>query len=131
MEEKFLPHHSVITGIKIVVAIAATEFIIMLALHLLGAETRIPPYLLALVDTLVLSIAACIIVVYWVVSPMNLYQKLMQIQKTLREGEDRYRSLFENMLEGYAYCKILLDHDKPEDFIYVDVNNAFEKITYS
>ena len=50
-------------------------------------------------------------------------------EQTLRESENRYRSLFENMLNGYAYCKILLDHDKPHDFIYIDVNRAFAELT--
>jgi PAS domain S-box-containing protein len=47
----------------------------------------------------------------------------------LRESELRYRSLFENMLEGYAYCKMLFEHDTPLDFIYLNVNKSFEKIT--
>ncbi len=27
----------------------------------------------------------------------------------LRDSENRYRSLFENMLEGFAYCKMIFD----------------------
>ncbi len=50
-------------------------------------------------------------------------------EEALHESEKRYHSLFENMLEGFAYCKILYDHDNPADFIYIDVNNAFEKLT--
>ena len=50
-------------------------------------------------------------------------------EEMLQESEKRHRSLFENMLEGYAYCEILLDQDKPQDFIYIDVNNAFEELT--
>ena len=50
-------------------------------------------------------------------------------EAALRESEKRYRSLFENMLEGYAYCKMLFDHDEPQDFLYIDVNNAFEQLT--
>jgi PAS domain S-box-containing protein len=52
-----------------------------------------------------------------------------QAEWALRESEQRHRSLFENMLEGYAFCRMLFDHDKPQDFIYVDVNNAFEALT--
>jgi PAS domain S-box-containing protein len=52
-----------------------------------------------------------------------------QIESVLRESEERYRSLFENMLEGYAYCRVLFEHDTPLDFIYLDVNDAFKKIT--
>jgi len=50
--------------------------------------------------------------------------------KALRESEKKYRSLFENMLAGFAYCKILLDENsQPIDFIYLEVNDSFEKLT--
>ncbi|HEU0234752.1 MAG TPA: PAS domain S-box protein, partial [Gallionella sp.] len=52
-----------------------------------------------------------------------------QLEGVLRESEERYRSLFENMLEGYAYCRMLFEQGTPLDFIYLDVNDAFEKIT--
>ncbi|MFA4965115.1 MAG: diguanylate cyclase [Thermoleophilia bacterium] len=39
-------------------------------------------------------------------------------------------SLFENMLDGCAYCRMLYDENgKPEDFIYLYVNPAFERLT--
>ena len=48
----------------------------------------------------------------------------------LRESENRYRSLFENMLEGFAYCRMIFDIDNhPVDWIYLDVNSAFHKLT--
>ena len=51
-------------------------------------------------------------------------------RKTLRESEERYRSLFENMLHGFAYCKMLFDdHGRPADFIYLAVNSTFETLT--
>jgi len=51
-------------------------------------------------------------------------------EKALIEGESKYRSLFENMLNGFAYCKILLDeNNQPIDFIYLEVNDSFEKLT--
>lgn len=50
-------------------------------------------------------------------------------EEALREIEDRYRSLFENMLNGFAYCKMVFDQGQPQDFIYLDVNHAFEILT--
>ena len=47
----------------------------------------------------------------------------------LRENEKRYHSLFENMLNGFAYCRMLFEDNRPQDFIYLDVNSAFEKLT--
>ncbi len=47
----------------------------------------------------------------------------------LRQSEERYRSLFENMLDGFAYCKMYFEDGKPQDFIYLDVNGAFERLT--
>ena len=47
----------------------------------------------------------------------------------LEESQRRYRSLFENMLEGYAYCRLVFDEDQARDFIHLEVNGAFEKLT--
>lgn len=50
-------------------------------------------------------------------------------EDALQESERRYRSLFENMLNGYAYCKMLFHDGQPQDFVYMDVNPAFETLT--
>ncbi len=50
-------------------------------------------------------------------------------EDALRESEEHYRTLFENMLNGYAYCRMLYENGVPRDFIYLDVNPAFEKLT--
>ncbi len=47
----------------------------------------------------------------------------------LRESEELYRSLFKNMLNGFAYCRMLFENGKPWDFIYLAVNEAFESQT--
>ena len=47
----------------------------------------------------------------------------------LRESENRYRSLFENMINGFAYCRMLFADGQPQDFIYLEVNKAFEQFT--
>jgi PAS domain S-box-containing protein len=46
-----------------------------------------------------------------------------------RDSETRYHSLFENMLNGLAYCRMLFDGDRPQDFVYLVVNQAFETLT--
>ena len=55
--------------------------------------------------------------------------KRKQAKEALRESKKRYHSLFENMLNGFAYCKMLFEDGRPQDFIYLDVNSAFEKLT--
>ncbi|MGA2141806.1 MAG: PAS domain S-box protein [Brevinematales bacterium] len=41
-----------------------------------------------------------------------------------------YRKVFENLLNGIAYCKIIRDRKgRPSDFKYIMVNRAFETIT--
>ncbi len=51
-------------------------------------------------------------------------------EEKLRESEKLYRSLFENMLNGFAYCQMHFDNNnRPWDFTYLSVNNAFETLT--
>jgi PAS domain S-box-containing protein len=51
-------------------------------------------------------------------------------EEALLRSEQHYRSLFENMLDGFAYCKMLFDdRGRPIDFIYLEVNSAFEGLT--
>jgi PAS domain S-box-containing protein len=50
-------------------------------------------------------------------------------EEVLRESEARYRNLFTNMLEGFAYCRMLYDDaGQPLDFVYLNVNSAFDQI---
>ncbi|MDD4092123.1 MAG: diguanylate cyclase [Smithellaceae bacterium] len=60
----------------------------------------------------------------------HLEELVQKRTEALQESEMRYHSLFENMLEGFAYCKMIYDGDgHPVDFIYLDVNAAFERLT--
>ena len=59
----------------------------------------------------------------------NITERKRAVDK-LKESEGRYRSLFENMLDGFAYCQMLYDEfGRPVDFVYLGVNSAFEKLT--
>jgi response regulator RpfG family c-di-GMP phosphodiesterase len=52
-----------------------------------------------------------------------------QAQEALRQSEGLYRSLFANMLNGFAYCRMLFENGQPRDFVYLTVNDAFESLT--
>ena len=46
------------------------------------------------------------------------------------QSDEKYRKLFGNMLDGFAYYRILLDEDnQPIDYVYLEVNNAWERLT--
>jgi PAS domain S-box-containing protein len=45
------------------------------------------------------------------------------------QRESEYRSLFENMPNGFAYCQVLYDENGTvEDYVYLEVNGIFEKL---
>ncbi|MCM3877266.1 MAG: ATP-binding protein, partial [Thermoanaerobaculia bacterium] len=47
----------------------------------------------------------------------------------LGESERRFHALFESMLDGFAYCEMLYEDGRPHDFVYLEVNSAFERLT--
>lgn len=52
-----------------------------------------------------------------------------EAEAALRGSEHLYRSLFKNMLNGFAYCRMAFDGDQPADFVFLSVNPAFETLT--
>jgi two-component system, cell cycle sensor histidine kinase and response regulator CckA len=51
-------------------------------------------------------------------------------EAALQESEVRFRTLFDNMAEGLAYCRMLYrDDGQPDDFVYLAVNKAFTTLT--
>jgi PAS domain S-box-containing protein len=51
-------------------------------------------------------------------------------EQTLEESNKNYYDLFANMVDGFAYCQIVLDNTgKPIDLVYLQVNDAFERLT--
>jgi PAS domain S-box-containing protein len=51
-------------------------------------------------------------------------------EQSLTESEQRYRSLFAGMSEGFALHEIICDKNgEPVDYRFIDVNPAFEKLT--
>jgi PAS domain S-box-containing protein len=55
--------------------------------------------------------------------------ELTMAKERAEESEKRFHSLFENMIEGFAYCKMIFENESPVDFIYLEVNDAFEPLT--
>jgi PAS domain-containing protein len=45
------------------------------------------------------------------------------------KSQQSYQSLFENMINGFAYCRMIYEDEEPVDFKYLHVNNAFSRIT--
>jgi PAS domain S-box-containing protein len=59
----------------------------------------------------------------------NMMADLVDAKDKAVLSEKRFHSLFENMIEGFAYYKILYENDKIVDILYLEVNAAFERLT--
>ena len=55
--------------------------------------------------------------------------KSRKIADALERSEKLYRYLFENMIDGYAYCHMIFENGRPHDYVYINVNAAYEKLT--
>ncbi len=60
---------------------------------------------------------------------------LLSVVEDLRTAEERlgrseafYRGLFENMHEGFAFCRMIREEGREADFVYLRVNDAFERM---
>jgi len=63
-------------------------------------------------------------------SELNKILKQRAAEGELRKSKEMYSSLFSNMIDGFAYCKMIFNESgKPEDFEYLQINEAFERIT--
>lgn len=54
---------------------------------------------------------------------------LLASREEIRRSEEIYRALFDNMLNGSAYCRMLFEGERPVDWVYLSVNRAFEEQT--
>lgn len=51
-------------------------------------------------------------------------------KEALKRSEAKYQSLFENMINGFAYHEVIFDKKgKPTDYRFLEMNDAFEKLT--
>jgi PAS domain S-box-containing protein len=59
-----------------------------------------------------------------------MFRNLKKQEAALRESEERYHSLFENMTEGFALHEVVCDEQgAPCDYRFLDINPAFEELT--
>lgn len=58
-----------------------------------------------------------------------LEQKVNERTEKLTKSEKLYRSLFENMQQGFVYGYVLFEQDQASDYIYLATNSAFELLT--
>lgn len=57
-------------------------------------------------------------------------QQLRTAESSLRQSEERYRLLFENMTTAFALHEIIVDGEgRPCDYRYLEVNPTFERLT--
>ena len=52
-----------------------------------------------------------------------------QADEAVRLSEARFHSLFDHMLEGFAYCRMIFEQGEPVDFVLLEVNPAFTRLT--
>ena len=64
----------------------------------------------------------------WGVSVLLMRVKSLN-SRLIASHEERYRSLSENMREGFAYCRMVFEEGRPSDFVHLHVNHAFETLT--
>ncbi|MBE0476138.1 MAG: GAF domain-containing protein [Coriobacteriia bacterium] len=61
---------------------------------------------------------------------MSLALTNARLYEAVRESEAKYRYLFTNLIDGFALHEVVLDEDgEPVDYIFLEVNEAFEKLT--
>lgn len=51
--------------------------------------------------------------------------------RKIKLSEERFHSLFTNMINGFAYHEVVFDEDReqPVDYVFLEVNDAFERLT--
>ncbi|MBF0278887.1 MAG: PAS domain S-box protein [SAR324 cluster bacterium] len=60
----------------------------------------------------------------------QIIRKQKKSQKKIRKSEEKYRSLFVNLQSGFALHEMVFDQEGiPEDYIFLDLNKAFEQQT--
>jgi PAS domain S-box-containing protein len=94
-------------------------------------------FILSVIIILLLILINASVLVFWIWNQrVRSYRMQLLNERSIRESEEKlveseeiFRKLFENMLNGFAYCKMLYEDGQLPDFIYINVNGAFESLT--
>src|SRR6476646_1300732 len=61
-------------------------------------------------------------------SSVTIDKAVQRAEEALRDREERYRTLFDAMDEGYCIIEVLFDAQKqPVDYRFIEVNGSFER----
>lgn len=52
-----------------------------------------------------------------------------KMEEGLRKSEERYHGLFDSMSEAFELMELIYENEKPVDYIFLDVNPAWERMT--
>jgi two-component system cell cycle sensor histidine kinase/response regulator CckA len=64
----------------------------------------------------------------YVISMVEDISERIEAESALRESEHKYRCLFDNMLNGFAYYQVLTEGvNQTRDYVFLEVNDAFVK----
>ena len=81
-------------------------------------------------------VASCLSSIYFLVAVLGSQRKMApegysgKWTEAFRADRKQITSLFANMLEALIYCKIITDQkSKPTDWVFIDVNDAYTKLT--
>jgi len=119
VQNKFSPRHLTV-ALKLVVSIAAAELLIMTVFNVVRIENLLSETMVNLTDALLLSLAASVMIFFWVVKPMKSAEEFRCVEERVRLNEKRYRSLFENSLDAIYITR----RDGP----FLDVNKAAQEL---
>ena len=64
-----------------------------------------------------------------IVAMQHHYRQRRLTEAALNDSEATYRSLFDNMLNGSAYCRMIFENGVPVDLVHLKVNKSFEGVT--
>lgn len=65
----------------------------------------------------------------YTIATINDVSRRREAEDALRDSNRRYHSLFANMLDGYAHCRMIYRDGDAVDFLHLNVNPAFERLT--